>query len=106
MAIATISKMEWGYSITGDVDATTVSAGTLIIKSIGFSGNADAATAVMTCNDLSGAATSFMKFASNDTNELNSASGNYIYFGESGVSVTNLILTLGNGGSHIYIYLA
>lgn len=104
MAAATISSAEWGYSITGGTDATTISTGRLRIKAIGFSGNADNATCTLTTLEA-GVAVSFAKFKSSDTGELNSATGNFMYFGESGIPVSGLACTLSNASDHLYIYL-
>ena len=107
MAIATVTATEWGYSITGDTDATLISAERLRVVGIGFSGNADNAVAVLTAYKTkeNHNAISFAKFKSSDTGELNSASGNYIYFGPKGLPVSGLTVTLGNGGSHLYVYV-
>jgi len=100
MAAATVTHTEWGYLVTGDTDAVTVSTGRLRVKAIGFSGNADNATAVLT--GLRGLiATSLIKFKTN-ADDLNTQ---VAYFGENGIPVTGLAVTLSNAADEVYIYL-
>ena len=104
MAAATVTTTEYGYSITGGTDATTINSGKIYVKAMGFAGNADNATAALT--SLVGiTATTCFKFKSNDTNELNSASGNFVFFGDNGVPFTGLAVTLSKAGDVLYIYL-
>ena len=105
MAAATCTPTEYGYMVTGDTGAVTVSANTIRVKAMGFSGNADNAVCTLT-NKVAGADANCFKFKASDTGELNAASGNFVYFGEFGVRYTGLAVTLGNGGSHLYIFLA
>jgi len=100
MAAATVTHTEWGYLVTGDTGAVTVSTGRLRIKAIGFSGNADNATAALT--GLKGTtATSLIKFKTN-ADDLNTQ---VAYFGENGIPVTGLAVTLSNAADEVYIYL-
>ena len=105
MGLAGVTPTEYGYMVTNGNSATTIAAGKIRIKAMSFSGNADNATAALT-SIVADVATSCFKFKSNDTNELNSASGNFVYFGENGVPFTGLAVTLSSTSDHLYIYLA
>ena len=125
MAAATVTRTEWGYLVTGDTGATTIyplsdsaAAGQtapttypekyldqtvrIRIKAMAFSGNATTATCVLTSGSAS---TSFFKFKCYDAGggSLNGA-GNFVFFGDQGIDVYNLIVTLSNAGDGLYIF--
>ncbi len=105
MAAATITKTEYGFSVTGGTDATTVYTGKMWVKGIGFAGNADNATAALTSvptNDPA-ATTSCMKFKTNG-NDLDTPA-NYLYFGDNGIPLNNLGVTLSATTDVLYVYL-
>ena len=112
MPAATVTKMSYGYMLTGDTDATVVDsgagvgvlAGAIMVKAIGFSGNATTATALIT-EGLS-ADNSALKFKCYDAGggSLNAA-GNFVFFGETGVPFTNMKVTLSNASDHVYIFV-
>ena len=106
MAAATITQTDWGYSVTGGTDATLITKEKLYVKRIAFSGNADNATALLTtyARKNSEGAISAGKFKSSDTGELNSAMGNEMFFGDKGVPMPGLTITLSNTSDHIYIF--
>ncbi len=108
MAVATIKEMPFGYVVGGtDTDETTVFTTKKRIKLMTFAGNADNATCTVTSRD-SGGLTYFTvhKFKSNDTNELNSASGNSQWFGERGVEFDGLKVKPSHADDRIYIFIA
>lgn len=102
---ATVTKTEYGYSITGGDIATVINSGKIWVKAMGFAGNATTATCVLT-SDVAGAATTCFKFKCYDAGggSLNAA-GNFIYFGEIGVPFTNLTLTPSNTADILYIFV-
>ena len=108
MADATVTKTEYGFSVTGGTTATKIASGKLWVKAMGFAGNAANATATLTSlpNDTTGTAISCGKFrvASGDSSDLD-VGANRIYFGDKGVPFNNLSVTLGNTDSILYVYL-
>jgi len=108
MAGADIKKMPFGYVLGGTgADETEVFSGKVRIKLMMFSGNADNATCSLTTKDNGGGTYySCGMFKSNDTNELNSASGNYMWFGEKGVEFNGLKANMSHANDRLYIYLA
>lgn len=100
MAAPTISTTEYGYSITGGTDATSINSGKLWVKCIALAGNADDATAVFTSGFP---LVSCLKLKCR-TGDLDAASDS-IFFGDQGVPFNNLTVTLGNTGDIVYIYL-
>lgn len=103
MAVATVTATEYGYSITGGVDATAVGSGTLRVKAMAFSGALDDSVCTLT-SKVAGADVSCYKFKSNLTDLDSSAT--HVWFGENGIPLTGLKVTLGATGSHLYIFLA
>lgn len=107
MAAADIVQMPFGYVVGGTgIDDTEVFANKKRIKMISFSGNADTATCALTSKNHKASYVSCGKFMSNDTNELNSASGNHMWFGERGSTFWGLKVNLSNTGDHCYIHTA
>ena len=105
MAAATSINTEYGYMVTGDTGAVTVNSGKIWVKAIAFSGNATNATALIT-HVRNNAITTCLKFKCYDAGggSLNSA-GNYIFFGDKGIPLTGLAVTLSNAGDHISIFI-
>ena len=81
-AAATITTTEYGYSITGGTDATTVNSGDSIVKTIVFFPNTATDKAVITTGSAS---TSFATL--NNTSEV-------VTFGDNGVRMSNIKVTL------------
>jgi hypothetical protein len=107
MAAATVTKSTYGYSITGGTDATVIDAGKLWVKGIAFAGNATNATAVLTTLPSEhSTAVSCCKFKCYDAGggSLN-APGNYIFFGDSGIPMNSLAVTLSATTDVLYVYL-
>lgn len=104
MATATVTKTEYGFSVTGGTDATTINTGKLWVKGVAFAGNADNATAACTALSASSATpVSCFKFKTNG-NDLD-APANYLFFGDKGIPVTGLAVTLSNTADVLYVYL-
>jgi len=106
MAAATVTQERWGYSVSGDTDATAIAGGGIIkVKAIAFSGNATNATGVIT-SGAGGRTTSTLKFKSYDAGggSLN-VGGTNMFFGDKGVEMENVIVTLSNASDHMYIFL-
>ena len=103
MAAATVTQERWGYSISGDTGAATVGGGgTLKIKTVTFSGNADNATGLLT-SGAGGRTTTTLKFKTNG-NDLDMG-GHAVTFGDKGVEMENVIVTLSNASDHMCIFL-
>jgi len=102
---ATVTKTEYGFSITGGDIATVIDSGKIWVKSMAFAGNATNATCVLTSN-VNGTATTCFKFKCYDAGggSLNAA-GNFVYFGEVGAPFTNLTLTPSATTDILYIFL-
>jgi len=104
MAVATVTDTEYGYSITGGVTATTINSGKMWVKALAFAGDDATDTAVLTTIEPgAGAVTSCYKFKATTDDD---ASYQYAYFGEEGVPMTGLAVTLNDTGNYLYVYLA
>ena len=109
MAAMDFTRTEWGIVAGGTgTDATSVDSGTLRVKAMAFAGNADNATCTCTTSIKTGTTAaakliSCIKFKTNG-NDLDAA-GNKIYFGEKGVPMTNLTVTMSHADDRLYIYL-
>jgi len=107
MAAADIDVLEFGLKVGGTgTDETEVFADKRYIKMLCFSGNADNATCELATKDPSGAYVDVHALKSSDTNELNAASGNYIWFGERGSPFVGLKVTLSHANDRLYIHFA
>lgn len=110
MAAADKTRTEWGVVMGGTgTDATAVDAGRIWVKAMAFAGNADNATCTCTTSIDTGttAATkliSVIKFKTN-ASDLDAPHG-YVFFGERGIPMTNLTVTLSHADDRLYIYLA
>lgn len=110
MAAADFTRTEWGIVVGGTgTDATSVDSGRLRVKAMAFAGNADDATCSCTTSIDTGTTAaakliSCIKFktAGNDLD----VGGTNMYFGEKGVPMTNLTVTLSHANDRLYIYLA
>ena len=113
MAAADFTRTEWGIVVGGTgTDATSVDSGRLRVKAMAFAGNATTATATCTTSIDTGTTAALklidvIKFKCFDAGggSLN-ASGNYVFFGEQGIPMTNLTVTLSHANDRLYIYLA
>lgn len=108
MAAATVTTTEYGYSVTGGTDATTINTGKLWVKALAFSGDDDDDTATLTTSIDTGTTAaakliSCYKFKSNANDDDSSMS--YAYFGKKGVPMTNLAVTLNDTGSYLYVFI-
>jgi hypothetical protein len=109
MAAADKTRTEWGVVMGGTgTDATVVDSGRLWVKAMGFAGNADNATCSCTTSitDATTAAARLITCALFKTNagDLDMAS-NFVYFGEHGVPMSNLTVTLSHANDRLFIYL-
>lgn len=110
MAAADKSRTEWGIVIGGTgTDATSVDSGRIMVKAMAFAGNADNATCTCTTSiDVGTTAAAKLipciKFKTNAT-DLDVGVSN-MYFGEKGVPMTNLTVTLSHADDRLFIYLA
>jgi len=103
MAAATATKTEYGYSVTGGVDATTIHAGRARVKALAFMGNANDATCALTTIPGDGStAVAFMKFKT-QANDLDPAP--YVFFGDNGIPVKDLAVTLSNTSDLLLVIL-
>lgn len=106
MAAATVTKTEFGYIVSGDTGEATVNTGRIRVKVMAFAGNADNATCTCTSFSAYGAVpteTSCVKFKTNGT-DLDAPHG-YIYFGEKGIPLTSLKVTLSHASDVLYIFV-
>lgn len=101
MADATIKNTEYGYEVTGGTGATTINTGTLRVKAFGFVGN-DATDTITLTTIVNGTATSCYKFKAATDDD---ASMSYVYFGEKGVSMTGLAVTLNDTSNFLYVFV-
>lgn len=106
MAAATVTKTEWGFEVSGGTDATLISDDKLWVKELAFAGAAATATAVLTTKMSDGLNTpiSCAKFKAASGSELD-VSKERIFFGDRGVPMTGLTVTLGATGDILYVYL-
>jgi hypothetical protein len=102
MAAATVTKKEFGYTVSGDTGAVAIS-GKLRIKALAFAGNTDNATCAVTSRSGSAAASTCFKFKTNG-NDLDAA-GNYMFLGDNGVPFDDISITLSHASDVLYIYL-
>jgi hypothetical protein len=109
MAAADYSRTEWGIVVGGTgTDATAVATETLRVKAMAFAGNADNATCTCTTSINTGTTAaakliSCIKFKTN-ANDLD-AGANKMFFGDKGVPMTNLTVTLSHADDRLYIYV-
>lgn len=103
MAAATVTNTEYGYSVTGGTDATTIASGKIWVKAILFMGNADNATAALTTKPTGNSTTvAFVKFKTN----ANDLDPQFIaYFGDNGIPVNDLAVTLSNASDLLLVIL-
>ena len=101
MAAADVKNTEYGYEVTGGVSATTINAGTLRVKAFGFVGN-DATDTIALTTIVNGAAVSCYKYKAVTDDD---ASMSYVYFGEKGVSMTGLAVTLNDTSNFLYVFV-
>ena len=101
MAAADITKTEYGFMATGGTTATTINSGTLRVKALAYAGddNDDVATLTTT---RAGSTVSCYKFKAVTDDD---SSYQYVYFGESGVPMTGLAVTLDDTGSFLYVFI-
>lgn len=102
MATATVTATEYGFMVTGGVDATTINSGKLLITGIGFSGDDDDDTAALT-TVRGTSVVSCMKFKTNGNDD--DAGMSYISFGNVGIPMTGLAVTLNDTGNVLYVYI-
>ena len=109
MAAMDFTRTEWGIVAGGTgVDATSVNSGRLRVKAMAFAGNADNATCACTTSIDTGTTAaskliSCIKFKTN-ANDLD-AGANKIFFGDRGVPMSNLTVTMSHADDRLYIYL-
>ena len=106
MPAATVTKTEYGFSVTGGTAATTINADKLWVKRLAFAGSAIDKLATLTSDPYPGAAISCGKFkvADGTSGDLDVAT-NSIYFGDRGVPFNNLTVTMDSTTSILYVYL-
>lgn len=106
MAACDKTLAEWGYILGGTgTDATVVNAGTIRVKAMAFAGNADNATCVLTTSQPGNDTTvSFYKFKVNGW-DLD-CTDNHVFFGEDGIPLTGLTVTLSHANDRLYLFLA
>jgi hypothetical protein len=107
MAAMDKTQMPWGWKCGGTgTDATEVFSHKARIKALAFAGNADNATCAITTKNHSDMAvyTDTIKFKTNG-NDLDAA-GNYVFFGEQGIPVHGMTVTLSHADDRLYVYLA
>ena len=109
MAATDKTRTEWGIVMGGTgTDATVVDSGRLRVKAMAFAGNADNATCTCTTSitDATTAAARLISCAKFKTNATDlDMAGNFVYFGEVGVPMSNLTVTLSHADDRLYIYL-
>jgi hypothetical protein len=109
MAAADFTRTEWGIVVGGTgTDATTVDTGRLRVKAMAFAGNADNATCLCTTLITTGTTAAAkiieaIKFKTN-ANDLDVGATN-MYFGERGIPMPGLAVTLSHANDRLYIYL-
>jgi hypothetical protein len=103
MGAATVTSTEYGYTVSGDTGAATVSTGRIWVKAMAAALDDDDDTAVLTTN-VAGTDTSVFKFKANGNDD--DAGMEYVYFGEKGIPMSGLKVTLNDAQSVLYIYLA
>jgi len=99
--MATVTNTEYGYMVTGSATATTINAGTLRVKALAFAGDDATDTAALTTLNA-GAAVSCYKFKALTDDD---SSYQYAYFGENGVPMTGLAVTLSDTGNYLYVFV-
>ena len=112
MAAADKTRTEWGIVVGGtDTGATSVDAGRIWVKAMAFAGNATNATCTCTTSIDTGTTAalkliSCIKFKCFDAGggSLNAA-GNYVFFGDRGIPMSNLTVILSHADDRLYIYL-
>jgi len=102
MAAADVTKTEYGFMVTGGTTATTINTGTLRVKALAFSGDDDDDTALLTTlkNETAVSCYKFKSMGNDDDSSLS-----YAYFGENGVPMTGLAVTLDDTGSFLYVFI-
>lgn len=102
MGLATVTKTEWGYHVTGDTDPTPIwTDGRRYVRSASFVPAAvDDVAQISTSKNITGADTAFMKFKSEGV------IGVTVHSVESddGFPADNARVTLGNGSAEMFIY--
>ena len=101
MAAATVTKTEYGFMVTGDTGVVTVNSGTLRVKALAHAGDDATDTAALT-TVKNGADVSCYKFKALTDDD---SSYQYVYFGENGVPMTGLAVTLSDSGSYLYVFI-
>jgi hypothetical protein len=92
---ATITNTEYGSEITGGTSQTVVYNQTMYVKGIGYVPSAANNTVTFT----SGANVSCLKIVAPTVNDTKT-----IYFGDSGITLSNLSVTLNTTTDIVYIY--
>jgi len=88
--------------VTGGTSATTINSGRLRVKGISAVFDNDNDTASFTTLE-NGTAVSCLKFKANGNDD--DAGMMHVYFGEKGIPVTGLAVTLNDADNIIYIFL-
>jgi hypothetical protein len=103
MGLATVTKTEWGYYVTGDTDPTPVwTDGRKYIKTIVFvPGAADDTGELDTLRNIDGPSTPFSYYTSGGTAGI----GQCYWHLDDGIPADNLMCTFSNSGGAFYIYL-
>lgn len=105
MAAVDIKQFKFGIMAGGTgVDETDVFTDERVVKMMCFSGNADNATCALSTKDLDGKYVDVHALKSSDTNELNAASGNWLWFGEAGCTFNGLKITPSNANDRLFIH--
>ena len=101
MGAATVTKTEYGFMVTGDTGAVTVNSGTLRVKALAYAGddNDDVATLTTLKDETAVSCYKFKAMTDDDS------SYQYAYFGENGVPMTGLAVTINDSGSYVYIFI-
>jgi hypothetical protein len=104
MAAMDKTQMPWGWKCGGTgTDATEVFSHRARLKAIAFAGNADNATAAITTKGLSGTYTDSIKFKTNG-NDLD-AGANKMSWGDQGIPIDGMTVTLSHADDRLYVYL-
>lgn len=102
MAAATVTTTEYGYSVTGGTDATKITSGRLWVTGLAFVGDDDDDTITLTTSVAGNNTTvSVYKYKANGNDD----DARYVSFGEKGVPMTDLTVTLDDTGSFLYVFV-
>ena len=103
MGLATVTKTEWGYHVTGDTDPTPIwTDGRRYVRTTSFTPAAvDDTAQISTSKNITGADTAFVKFKSEGVIGVTVNS----WHSDDGIPADNAQVTLSNGGAEVFIYL-